>query len=155
MRWSAGRGWRSCESWWRFPYALDVQLRRDAGLTHFEYDVLAMVSLEGDGGLALAVLAKRMNSSPSRLSHVLKRLEHKGFLERAPMPNDGRITLAMLTDAGRAATGAAAPGHVREVRRLIFDRLSREQITALGEICAALGPSESERCQSHDNETDC
>ncbi|MET8979377.1 hypothetical protein ABZX85_27595 [Streptomyces sp. NPDC004539] len=51
----------------RLPAALDSQLRRDAGISHFEYQVLAV-----------------------------------------------------LTDAGREKAEATAPGHVAEVRRLVF-----------------------------------
>jgi hypothetical protein len=44
----------------------------------------------------------------------------------------------MLTDQGFAALAAAAPGHVEQVRRVLFDALSAEQIKQLDGISAAI-----------------
>ena len=42
--------------------------------------------------------------------------------------------LRRVTGAGRAAIEAAAPGHVEEVRRLVFDGLSTEDVRVLGDL---------------------
>ena len=44
----------------------------------------------------------------------------------------------MLTDEGFAVLEAAAPIHVENVRRHLFDPLSEVDIAALGEICRTL-----------------
>jgi hypothetical protein len=44
----------------------------------------------------------------------------------------------MLTDQGFAALSAAAPGHVEQVRRVLFDALSPEQLGQLDKISAAI-----------------
>jgi hypothetical protein len=44
----------------------------------------------------------------------------------------------VLTDAGYEKVVATAPGHVEEVRRLVFDHLSPEQVAALGDACEAI-----------------
>ncbi|MFE1320373.1 MarR family winged helix-turn-helix transcriptional regulator [Kitasatospora phosalacinea] len=135
----------------RFPAALDTQLQRDAGLSHFEYQVLSGLSMTPGRTLRMSVLAEFAACSLSRLSHTAKRLEGKGWLHRTPDPEDGRYTLAVLTDEGMAKVEAAAPGHVAEVRRLLFDPLTRAQYGQLKSISRrvndAIGPLRG--CPSH------
>ena len=120
------------------PAALDAQLRRDAGLTHFEYFVLAMLSEAPGRTLRMTGLARRTNASLSRLSHVVRRLEDRGLVTRFPCPEDGRATNARLTDAGWDLVVASAPGHVDTVRRLVIDPLTDDQVDQLREIGDAL-----------------
>ncbi len=122
------------------PGALDAQLRRDSGLTHFEYLVLAMLSEADDRTLRMTSLAQRTNATLPRLSHVVRRLEERGLVERFPCPEDGRATNAHLTAAGWDAVVAAAPGHVDTVRHHVLDPLTREQLGQLKEIGDALLP---------------
>jgi DNA-binding MarR family transcriptional regulator len=107
--------------------ALDAQLQRDAGISHFEYQVLAMLSESPERTTRMSRLAALANGSLSRLSHVVSRLERRGWVERSPDPEDGRYTLARLTDAGWEKVAETAPGHVAEVRRLVFDPLTKAQ----------------------------
>jgi len=120
------------------PGVLDAQLRSDAGLTHFEYFVLAMLSEAPERTLRMTSLALRTNATLPRLSHVVRRLEGRGLVDRFPCPEDGRATNARLTDAGWAAVVAAAPGHVTTVRRTVLDPLTDEQVAQLRDIGAAL-----------------
>ena len=120
------------------PAVLDSQLQRDAQLTHFEYIVLAKLS-ETDGRvLRMTALAATTNSSLPRLSHVVSRLEARGFVERLPCPGDRRATNAHLTDAGFEKVVATAPGHVENVREHVIDALTPEQVTQLDTIMEAL-----------------
>jgi DNA-binding MarR family transcriptional regulator len=123
----------------RLPFALDRQLQRDAGLSHFEYQVLAGVSMAPGRSLRMSELAMFADGSLSRLSHVVKRLEKQGWVRRTPDPTDGRYTLAVLTDEGWDKVVAAAPDHVAEVRRLVFDPLTKAQQKQLSEIGRRLG----------------
>ena len=118
------------------PGALDTQLRRDSGLTHFEYFVLAMLSEAPEHSLRMTALAHRTNGTLPRLSHVIARLEGRGLVERFPCPEDRRATNARLTPAGWDLVVEAAPGHVGAVRHHVLDPLSRtqlEQLTAIGD----------------------
>src|SRR3712207_3230028 len=110
------------------PAALDSQLRTPARLTHFEYFVLAMLSQAPDRTLRMTALAQLPNATLPRLSHVVRRLEDRGLVDRFPCPEDGRATNARLTDAGWDAVVAAAPGHVDTVRRHVVDALTPEQL---------------------------
>jgi DNA-binding MarR family transcriptional regulator len=120
------------------PYELDAQLQRDAGLSHFEYWVLAMLSESPGSALRMSELAARSNASQSRASHVVARLEQRGYVTRERSSTDGRGNVARLTDAGLARLQAVAPGHVETVRTLVLDALTRAQVEQLSEITAAL-----------------
>ena len=120
------------------PGVLDAQLRAEAGLTHFEYRVLAMLSEAPERTLRMTSLALRTNATLPRLSHVVRRLEDRGLVARFPCPEDGRATNARLTDAGWDTVVTAAPGHVSTVRRHVLDPLTREQVGQLREIGDAL-----------------
>jgi DNA-binding MarR family transcriptional regulator len=118
----------------RLPAALDAQLQRDAGISHFEYQVMAGLSMSSEHTLRMSELAAFAEGSLSRLSQVVGRLERRGWVRRAPDPTDGRYTLAILTDEGWSKVVETAPGHVEEVRRLVFDPLTRNQQRQLREI---------------------
>jgi DNA-binding MarR family transcriptional regulator len=118
----------------RLPAALDAQLRRDAGISHFEYQVLALLSEAPGRTLRMSVLATLAEGSLPRLSQVVARLEQRGWVRRTPDPADGRYTLAILTGEGWAKVTEAAPGHIEEVRRLVFDPLTKAQSRQLREI---------------------
>ncbi|WP_338144017.1 MarR family winged helix-turn-helix transcriptional regulator [Nocardioides turkmenicus] len=120
------------------PGVLDSQLRRDAGLTHFEYFVLAVLSEADDRTLRMTALAHRTNATLARLSHVVRRLEERGLVERFPCPEDARATNARLTAGGWDAVVAAAPGHVANVRSHVLDGLTVDQVRQLTEIGDAL-----------------
>ena len=76
------------------------------------YVVLAMLSEAPDRSLRMTDLARLANSTPSRLSHAMARLEERGWVTRCRASEDGRGTVAMLTDAGWEVLVATAPGHV-------------------------------------------
>lgn len=116
------------------PGALDAQLQRDSGLSHFEYTVLAALSDSESRTLRMSYLAGLANGSLSRLSHVIKRMEKRGWVTRRPDPDDGRFTVATMTDAGWKVIESAAPGHVEIVRRLVLDPLTKAQLRQLREI---------------------
>ena len=118
----------------RLPATLDAQLERDAGVSFFEYHVLSMLSELPDRTLRMSRLAQLTSASLSRLSNVVKRLEQRGWVRREPCPGDGRITHAILTDAGWDHLVEAAPGHVRSVRRVLFDPLCPQEIETMRAI---------------------
>ena len=121
----------------RLDEALDRQLQRDAGMPHAYYGALVMLS-EADGPLRMNDLAGLTLFSPSRLTHAVKRMEESGWVERHPCPTDRRGQLVSLTELGRQVLVQAAPGHVAEVRRLMFDHLSPRQQQQLRAACLAM-----------------
>ncbi|MFC0644521.1 MarR family winged helix-turn-helix transcriptional regulator [Cellulomonas phragmiteti] len=137
------------------PAALDAQLRRDAGVNAFEYHVLAGLSEAPARTLVLSDLAALARGSLSRLSHALTRMERAGYVTRAACSEGSvRRIEATLTDAGLARLEAIAPGHVREVRRLVVDALTPEQLDALADasraVNAAIAADPPEACTGDD-----
>jgi DNA-binding MarR family transcriptional regulator len=120
----------------RLPAALDAELQRDAGINHFDYLVLSGLSEAPDRTLRMSELAAMANSSLSRLSHVVSRLEARGWVRRESCPGDGRFINAVLTEEGWQKVVATAPGHVTAVRDLLVDTLTKEEFAQFGVIAA-------------------
>ncbi|MFE6823360.1 MarR family winged helix-turn-helix transcriptional regulator [Streptomyces sp. NPDC057690] len=118
---------------------LNRQLRRDAGMTHADYSVLAYLSAAPDGTLGMSELAQRLKITRSRLTHAVNRLREDGLVDRREDPADGRGQLAFLTEQGRSLLEEVAPGHVEAVRRAVFDALTPEQVRQFADIGEAIG----------------
>jgi DNA-binding MarR family transcriptional regulator len=116
----------------RLPWAIDAQLQRDADLSMVEYMTMAMLSNAPERTKRMSELAELTSTSLSRLSHLVKRLEARGYVRREPDPVDGRFTNAILLPDGVAKLESAAPGHVAHVRHLVVDNLSAERLRRLG-----------------------
>jgi len=127
------------------PGTLESQLRRDADLSHFEYFTMAMLSEAPERTLRMTALASLTNSTLARLSHVVSRLESRGFVRRQPCAQDRRATNAVLTSNGWAKVVATAPGHVATVRQGVIDSLTTADVADLdrtmGRILRALKAS--------------
>jgi DNA-binding MarR family transcriptional regulator len=115
----------------RLPWALECQLQRDADLSFIEYHALARLSETPGHTRRMSELAGLTHASLSRLSHMIKRLEARGFVRREPDPTDGRYTNAVLTPAGHEHLLAFAPAHVATVRQLVIDAFT---MTELGQL---------------------
>jgi DNA-binding MarR family transcriptional regulator len=80
------------------------------------------------------------------------RLEDAGWVERRECAEAGVRTAAHLTPAGRRKLEDAAPGHVREARRLVVDVLSPDELAALGaaarRVVRATDPEMSARLEA-------
>ncbi len=128
------------------PPSLDAQLQRDAGLTHFEFEVLSLLRWADESTMQAKDIATRTNATLPRLSHVLSRLEQRDLVERLPCPTDKRATNVRLTSEGRRAVVRATGAHIEHVRHLVIDRLDREELAALAavgaKIAQALDPND-------------
>ncbi|QLY33734.1 MarR family winged helix-turn-helix transcriptional regulator [Nocardia huaxiensis] len=143
----------------RLPAALDTQLQRESGITHFEFFVMTLLSEEPGHRLQLSELAKKANASLSRLSHVVSKLERLGWAQRVTIPGR-RGAQAVLTETGFRKVTEAQPGYLECVRNLVFDGLDKEQtkqLLELGETMVAQmergisrGNGRSSRPISHD-----
>lgn len=127
------------------PSVLDHQLERDAGMSNFEYSVLARLSMAADQTLRLSALAALCDSTQPRLSKVMVRFERSGWVRRRSDPENGRYTLATLTDAGLQQVIDSAPGHVARVLELVFDPLTDVQQDALGGALARVATAVREQ----------
>jgi DNA-binding MarR family transcriptional regulator len=117
---------------------LDAELQRDADMPHGYYEILVRLS-EADGcSLRMSHLATSTGSSRSRLSHAVAALESRGWVQREATDSDRRGQVAVLTPLGVSVLEQAAPGHVEEVRRVLFDPLTVEQVSQLRTIFEAV-----------------
>ncbi|WP_439378881.1 MarR family winged helix-turn-helix transcriptional regulator [Amycolatopsis lexingtonensis] len=112
---------------------LDARLLRSAGLSHFEYVALSRLSEAPDRTMSMSTLAARTNATPSRMSHMVTRLERRGYVERSQSPESGRVVLATLTDEGWQLVIETAPLHRRDVRELVIDAIDPAHVGPLGE----------------------
>ncbi|MDI6103771.1 MarR family winged helix-turn-helix transcriptional regulator [Actinoplanes sp. NEAU-A12] len=118
----------------RLTAALNRQLQTDSGLSLSDYEVLVHLTDAADGRSRPYELQRVLGWEQSRLSHHLARMQKRGLVARNECHDDGRGAYVLITDAGRQAITAAAPRHVDAVRRMFFDHLSTEQVTAIAEV---------------------
>ncbi|GAB3078381.1 MarR family winged helix-turn-helix transcriptional regulator [Corynebacterium aquatimens] len=111
------------------PAYLDAQLKRDSGVSHFEFQALKRLAESENGSLRMSELAAAATMSLSHLSRVVTRLAKKGYVVRVPDPSDGRSTFATLTATGMAVVARALPGHQAQLGALLFDGISEEERT--------------------------
>lgn len=123
----------------KLPASLDAQLKRDAGVTYFEFQALLKIGESPNSSRRMTDLSEATAMSLSHLSRVITRLEKKGLVARIPDPNDGRSTFAALTPAGERTVSAGLPGHVAEIRRIMFDSLSDYEAEVLSSALAKIG----------------
>src|SRR5699024_9678259 len=95
--------------------SLDHQLTQNAGLSHFGYTALARLSEAENRSLRMSDLASTANGSLSRLSQVIAKLEKKGWVTRSADPDDGRYTVATLTEIVSSVRLVSNPSSARDV----------------------------------------
>ena len=93
----------------RLPWAIDAQLQRDADLSMIEYMTMAMLGEAPQRTMRMSDLAERTSSSLSRLSHLVTRLEIRGYIRREADPADGRFTNAILLPPASARWSRRRP----------------------------------------------
>ncbi|GGH67022.1 MarR family winged helix-turn-helix transcriptional regulator [Rothia aerolata] len=132
-------GWLFLSSiMFNLPGQLENQLQRDSDMSFVEYMVLAMLSESAEHALTMTELARQTNTLLPRLSRVVTRLEKDNLVERSIWEKDRRVSVCHLLPAGLEKVRAAAPGHVCEVRRQIFDRLNLRHVRQLAKIGEAI-----------------
>jgi DNA-binding MarR family transcriptional regulator len=117
----------------RLTYEMNRQLLAESSLSLPDYDVLTALSVAAKGRMRITVLAAQIGWERSRLSHHVRRMTARGLVTCGPSADDRRVTEVALTDDGRQALEAAAPGHVDLVRRMFFGALPAELMQPLTE----------------------
>jgi DNA-binding MarR family transcriptional regulator len=126
------RQWMSLDA--ELLATLNRELQADSGLSNSDFQVLVVLTEAPEGSVRVTDLAASLQWERSRVSHHVTRMEKRDLVSRLGCPDDGRGAFVRVTEAGRAAIERAAPGHVRAVRRLVFDALTADEVTQLGEI---------------------
>lgn len=122
----------------RLLESLEKQLQRDAAMSLQDYVILSMLSEAPEHRLRMTDLAFISHSSPSRTSHAVDRLETRHWVRRERSDEDGRGSLAVLTELGLEQVTLSAPGHSQAVRENLFDLMSREELAVFGRVLFAV-----------------
>ena len=85
--------------------AAEVPVLEEHGLTMWGYSVL--VALDRTSMRTQAALAEAIGADKTRIIGTLDELQHQGFIERRPAPDDRRVRLLNITDAGRRVKTSA------------------------------------------------
>ena len=78
------------------------------GLTFSRFEALALLHFTRRGALPLGKVGQRLQVHPASVTNTIDRLEHDGLVRREPHPDDGRATLAAITDEGHRVVEEAA-----------------------------------------------
>lgn len=133
------RAWRTLQFMqMRLEGELARELAADTGLSYPDYVVLVALTDRPDGRMRLFELAQDLGWEKSRVSHHIARMATRGLVDKERCDDDRRGAYVVATDRGRKEIAAAAPGHVATVRRLFIDRLTPEQLRAVGDAAEAV-----------------
>ena len=111
----------------------------DAGLTKSEFTVLAELSSRPRGGMRPSQCARAIDWETSRLSHMLRRMEKRGFISRGKSGgSDGRAAEISLTKEGRSAYRRALGPHLGSAKRWFADALDEDRLAALDDALGVL-----------------
>jgi DNA-binding MarR family transcriptional regulator len=108
-----------------------VDRGRVLGLSYSDYVVLVALTDRPDGRMRLFELAGVLGWEKSRLSHHVARMATRGLVQKEKCDSDRRGAFVVITKQGGKEIEAAAPGHVRTVRRLFVDRLTPDELEVI------------------------
>ncbi|HYX78725.1 MAG TPA: MarR family transcriptional regulator [Solirubrobacterales bacterium] len=128
---------------------LSAQLVEQHGLTISEYEVLLLLSRAPERAMRRVDLSREVRLSPSGVTRMLDRLEATGIVEKRACESDGRVSYAVLTDAGMAKLEESAPDHIAGVERLLGERLGPDELESLSGVLGRLSAAEGAECTPH------
>lgn len=109
---------------------------RPLGLSFARYEVLRLLGFTRAGHLPMTRLGSLLQVHPTSVTSAVDLLEKQGYVARSRGPQDRRIVLAAITDAGRAIVEQATDGLNREV--FTAPGISAEDVVALTRQLSAL-----------------
>ncbi len=134
----------------RLTALLARDLLAHSGLSYQDYAVLVALTDQPDGQMRLFQLGNELGWEKSRISHQVSRMVERGLVEKRKCGSDRRGAFVVVTPAGRHEIGAAAPSHLKAVRRLFVDRLTPSQLASVAEVAdvvlAAVADEVSRTC---------
>jgi DNA-binding MarR family transcriptional regulator len=107
------------------------------GLNRGEIGVLSALRTAGHQRLSPTRLFKGLMLSSAGITSRLDRLEKRGFVRRAPDPEDRRAVLVELTEAGRKVLDEAVAANTKSEAALL-DSLTAKEISTLGKLLRKL-----------------
>ncbi len=80
---------------------------RPHGVTIIENSCLICLAMADGHRAPMSRIAERLLIGAGRCNYLINSLEERGLVRRVPHPSDGRVTLAVATDAGLELVAAA------------------------------------------------
>jgi DNA-binding MarR family transcriptional regulator len=125
---------------------LNAELLRDHALTINDYEALLLLAHADGGQMRRTDLSQSLQLTPSGVTRLLDGLEAAGYVCKAACDSDGRVTYAVLTEAGRAKLDSASASHVAAIEALFATHYTREELESLADLLGRLpdavgGPS--------------
>jgi DNA-binding MarR family transcriptional regulator len=117
---------------------VSARLQADHELTVSEYEALLLLSQAENNHMRRVDLADSLQLTPSGVTRMLDGLRERGLVDKAECPGDARVTYAVLTDAGSEKLKAASCSHIADIRALLDERYSAEEIETLAELLGRL-----------------
>jgi DNA-binding MarR family transcriptional regulator len=117
---------------------VNARLVTEHGLSVTDYNCLLALAHSEDGALRRVDLAQQLMLTPSGVTRMLDGLERDGWVKKATCSTDARVTYAVLTDEGRELLEEAGRSHVAQIRDLIEDQFSEEELETLVELLGRL-----------------
>ncbi|MDR2619599.1 MAG: MarR family transcriptional regulator [Propionibacteriaceae bacterium] len=126
------RIWRSWLFGFEYMEALINRALQKHGIDSSEYRVLALLSESPEQRLRMSDVANGVNRTPSRLSHMVTRMETRDLVERQPAPTDRRGAFLVLTANGKKVLDEAVIEHAVLVRQAFIDVVGVRDFNAVG-----------------------
>lgn len=108
----------------------------DIGLT--DYRAVAAISRAPDKELRIAVLAERVDLSPTATTRLVSRLEAKSLVYRDTCEDDGRGVFAVITPAGETLLDRIQEPFGQRLKELLSSPESRLGISSRSATASAL-----------------
>lgn len=118
------------------------------GLDRGDYQLLAMLSEAPDQQLRMSALADQLRLTRSGLTRRMEGVLKKKLVSRTQSTQDGRVVYAQMTVKGMELLKAAAPEHLKSVRRLMIDLLSPAEVKAIGSAFSKISENLARECQA-------
>jgi DNA-binding MarR family transcriptional regulator len=115
-------------------YAVDEHLRAEGDLSYVQFQILARLVDAPEGRLRMTDLADGVVYSRSGLTYQAGLLVKRGLITRSPSPDDERSVIVTVTGAGRDLVARVLPEHADQIRQLLFDPMSGEDLTGLSAV---------------------
>ena len=112
-------------------------LLREHGITHDQYNVLRILRGAHPGGHPRHEVGRRMISRAPDITRLLDRLARQGLVERGWAPENRRLSIARITQAGLELLDRIDPA-LHDLQRRIADGLPDAELRAFSRTCARL-----------------
>jgi len=117
---------------------LSARLMTDHGLSLSDYQCLLTLAHAENGEMRRVDLAEQLLLTPSGVTRLLDGLERDGWVTKGNCSTDARVTYAVMTEEGRERLESAGRSHVAQVRELLEQQLSPEELETLVELLGRL-----------------